>query len=159
MSDLLLSLSRWLERNSPPLRDVVWLILRLYVANVFFKSGLTKIDDWSTTLFLFTEEYHVPLLPPVLAAVMGTAGELGLSALLVLGLAGRFSACGLFILNIVAVISYPAVREDAALLASHTHWGLMLAVLAASGPGRLALDAALLRILARRHQNNFPQQG
>ena len=56
MSDLLLSLSRWLERNSPPLRDVVWLILRLYVANVFFKSGLTKIDDWSTTLFLFTEE-------------------------------------------------------------------------------------------------------
>ena len=93
MSDLLLSLSRWLERNSPPLRDVVWLILRLYVANVFFKSGLTKIDDWSTTLFLFTEEYHVPLLPPALAAVMGTAGELGLSALLVLGLAGRFSAC------------------------------------------------------------------
>ena len=29
-----------------------------------FLSGLTKLRDWETTLTLFADEYHVPLLPP-----------------------------------------------------------------------------------------------
>lgn len=49
-------------------RPLLLLALRLFIASVFFKAGLTKIEDWDTTLFLFTEEYSVPLLPPALAA-------------------------------------------------------------------------------------------
>src|SRR3546814_13303357 len=56
---------------------------------------LTKIADWDTTLALFQDEYHVPLLPTQLAAVMGTGGELVLPVLLVLGLFRRFAALGL----------------------------------------------------------------
>ncbi len=52
------------------------LAARVFVGMVFFRSGLTKIADWETTLFLFTDEYHVPLLPPYVAAVAGTFGEL-----------------------------------------------------------------------------------
>lgn len=44
------------------------LLARLYMAQVFFLSGLTKLRDWGTTLALFQNEYKVPLLPPELAA-------------------------------------------------------------------------------------------
>ena len=78
---------------------------RWYVASVFFRSGLTKLHDWDITLALFSDEYHVPLLNPTVAAYLATSAELGLSALLVLGLFGRFAAAGLSVLNVVAVIS------------------------------------------------------
>ncbi|UGA36772.1 DoxX family membrane protein [Chromobacterium haemolyticum] len=90
---------RWLIRGGDLLQPLLLLLFRLWIANVFFKSGLTKIDDWDTTILLFTEEYHVPLLPPAVAAALAAAGELGLSALLALGLGGRFAAAGLFILR------------------------------------------------------------
>ena len=60
---------------------------RVYVGWQFFKSGMLKIGSWETTLGLFQDEYHVPLLPPALAAVAGTAGELFFPVLLALGLA------------------------------------------------------------------------
>lgn len=129
-----------LERWLTPLFD---LAIRLYVANAFFSSGLTKIRDWSVTLALFENDYHVPLLPPPLAAVMGTIGELGLPVLLALGLAGRFGAAGLFVVNLVAVSSYPDIsdlgRQD------HVLWGALLLVTVLHGPGRCSLDAWLTR--------------
>lgn len=87
------------------------LAIRLYVASVFFKSGLTKIQDWSSTVALFQYEYQVPVLPTELAALMGTAGELGLPILLFLGLAGRFGAAGLSVMNVIAVISYADLSD------------------------------------------------
>ena len=58
------------------LQPVALLLARLYVAQVFFFSGLTKIRDWGTTVALFTDEYHVPLLSPSFAAGMAIVGEL-----------------------------------------------------------------------------------
>lgn len=117
------------------------LAIRLYVANVFFKSGLTKIQDWSSTVALFQYEYQVPVLPPELAAVMGAAGELGLPVLLALGLAGRFGAAGLSVMNVVAVIAYADLsdlgRQD------HVLWGVLLLVTLLHGPGRWSLDSWL----------------
>lgn len=117
--------------------------IRLYVANVFFKSGLTKLQSWDTTLALFEHEYHVPLLSPELAATLGTATELGFPVLLALGLAGRFSALALFALNIVAVVSYPDLNEAG--LKDHLYWGILLAVTALHGPGKLSLDHWICR--------------
>ena len=101
--------------------------LRLFLANVFFKSGLTKIQNWDSTLYLFSDVYQVPLLPSDVAAYLATSAELGLSVLLVLGLFGRFAASGLFILNAVAVISYADLSEAGR--NQHLYWGLLLAVL------------------------------
>ena len=95
------------------LQPLAALLARLYVAQVFFLSGLTKLRDWGTTVALFTDEYHVPLLSPTVAAAMGTAGELVLPVLLVLGLGGRFSALGLFVVNFVAVISLSEIAPAA----------------------------------------------
>ncbi|MGQ2980370.1 MAG: DoxX family protein [Polaromonas sp.] len=111
---------------------------RLYVGQVFFLSGLTKLRDWDITVALFTDEYQVPLLSPALAAWLGTAGELLLPVLLVLGLAGRFSALGLFVVNAVAVISLSEIAPAA--LQQHMFWGALLAGLAIYGPGAWSLD-------------------
>lgn len=124
-----------LERWGTPLFD---LAIRLYVANVFLRSGWLKISGWDTTLLLFENDYHVPLLPPHLAAVMGTAGELGLPVLLALGLAGRFGAAGLSVVNLVAAISFADISDLG--LQDHLLWGLLLLVTLFHGPGRLSLD-------------------
>ena len=86
--------------------------IRLYVAKVFFMSGLTKIANWDSTVSLFEDEYRVPLLPPELAAALGTFGELVFPVLLALGLASRFAALSLFVVNLMAVLSYWHVLKD-----------------------------------------------
>lgn len=124
------------------LANVLDLGIRLYISKVFFLSGLTKIRDWDTTLTLFRDEYHVPVLPPELAAVMGTFGELFFPVLLTLGLATRFSAFSLTLVNIMAVVSYWEFLMDAeAALAQHIFWGVLILVILFHGPGKLSLDA------------------
>jgi len=125
------------------LQPLAQLLARLFVAQAFFLSGLTKLRDWDITLALFTDEYHVPLLPPEAAAVMGTAGELVLPVLLALGLGGRFAAAGLTVVNIVAVLSLSEIAPAA--LHQHHLWGSLLIGLLLWGPGRWALDAPLAR--------------
>jgi putative oxidoreductase len=115
--------------------------LRLYLADVFFKSGLTKIQNWDSTLYLFSDVYHVPLLPPELAVTMATSAELGLSVLLVLGLFGRFAAAGLSILNVVAVISYADLSPAG--INQHISWGILLSVLLILSRGKLSIDTLL----------------
>ena len=126
---------RLLERWLTPLFD---LGIRLYVGEVFFRAGWLKITAWSNTLDLFDYVYQVPVLPTHVAAVMGTAGELCLPVLLVLGLAGRFAAAGLFVTNLVAAISFPDISDLG--LQDHVLWGSLLLVLVFHGPGRLSLD-------------------
>jgi putative oxidoreductase len=126
---------------------VIDLLVRLWVANVFWMSGLSKIQSISSTLLLFRYEYHVPLLPPAEAAYLSMFSELTFSVLLVLGLAGRFSAGVLFFVNFVAVISYPGLMTAG--LQQHYLWGLLLLVLIFHGPGKLSLDH-FIAFIARR---------
>ena len=130
-----------LTRLLDSLQPLAALLARLYVAQVFFLSGLTKLRDWGTTVALFTDEYKVPLLSPSVAAFMGTAGELVLPVLLVIGLAGRFSALGLFVVNVVAVISLSEIAPAA--MQAHILWGTLLAALAIYGLGPWSLDKFL----------------
>ena len=125
------------------LQPAAQLAARLYIAQVFFLSGLTKLRDWEITVALFTDEYQVPLLSPEAAALFGTAGELVLPVLLVLGFGGRFAALGLFIVNAVAVVSLPDIPEAA--LQQHVFWGSLLLGLSLWGPGRWSADRLVLR--------------
>jgi putative oxidoreductase len=130
------------------LQPAALLLARLYVANVFFSAGLTKLNDWDTTLALFTDEYQVPWLSPTSAAILGTGGELLLPVLLVLGLGGRFAAAGLFVLNAVAVISLAEIAPAA--LQQHLFWGSLLAGLLLWGPGAWSLDRMIAPRLRAR---------
>jgi putative oxidoreductase len=128
------------------LQPAAQLAARVYVSMVFFRSGLTKLRDWDTTLALFNDDYHVPLLPPELAAVLGTGGELLLPLLLMPGIVARFAALGLSVVNVVAVLSLADIAEAA--LQQHVFWGSLLLALLLWGPGRWSVDHWLSRRLA-----------
>lgn len=123
------------------LQPVALLAARFYVAWAFFSSGLTKLRDWDSTLMLFEYEYQVPVLPFELAAYLGTAAEIILPLLLMAGVASRVSALGLFIVNIVAVISLEDIA--AAAYAEHVLWGTLLLQVVIFSGGRFALDRVI----------------
>jgi len=126
-----------------PLQSLFLLGLRLYVSWQFLLSGWEKLQDWDTTRVLFHEEYHVPLLPPDLAALLGTFGETAFPALLVAGLFTRYAALGLSLVNVMAVVSYAHVllaEGYEAALGQHVLWGVMAATLVVFGGGRWSLD-------------------
>jgi len=141
MSAKLITITRTINNLLQTLLPVADLVARLYIAKVFILSGWNKISDWETTLYLFREEYHVPLLNPEFAAVFASAGELALPVLLVTGIFTQLSALGLFVLNIVAVVSYYAtLSQSPAALTDHLQWGIMLAVLMTMPERKLALE-------------------
>ena len=135
-----------LEKLLDPLQPLFLLLTRWYVSWQFLKSGWLKVTSWDNTLELFKSEYHVPLLPPVAAAVSGAFGELFFSALIVLGLGGRIGPIGLFLVNVMAVVSYQQVllaEGFEAALAQHVLWGFMLGLLIVWGNGSWTLDRLL----------------
>jgi putative oxidoreductase len=135
--------NRLAERATRPFESLLLLGTRLYVAWQFLKSGWLKVTDWETTLFLFKDEYHTPLLPSVAAAMAGTFGELVFPVLLILGLLTRYAAAGLFAVNVVAVVSYAHVLYSEgfeAAIGQHYLWGFMLLVVAIYGPGAWSAD-------------------
>jgi putative oxidoreductase len=129
------------------LSSAIDLLLRLWVANIFWKAGMSKLASWSSTLYLFEYEYAVPFLPPEIAAYIGTGVEITMPVLLAVGLATRFSALVLFVFNIIAVVSYPTLNEIG--IKDHQYWGLLLLVPLFHGPGVLSLDYFIRKRLWR----------
>ena len=116
------------------------LYFRWYVAWVFLKAGLFKINDWDLTLTLFEYEYAVPVLSYELAAYLATFGELVFPIFLIAGLGTRFSAIALSVVNIMAVVSYYATLAKGAGLVWHYLWGSMLLTIIVYGGGFLSAD-------------------
>jgi putative oxidoreductase len=123
--------------------SVVALLTRVAIADVFWRSGQTKVDGWEiteTTFALFREEYQVPLLPPEVAAYMATIQEHLFAVLLLIGLASRFSALGLFGMTVVIqLFVYPANYPD------HLLWAAALLLIIARGPGMFSIDHLIRR--------------
>jgi putative oxidoreductase len=118
------------------------LIFRIAVAAVFWKSGLTKLPNWDATVFLFAEEYKVPLLPPEVAAYLAVILELSCPVLLVLGLLTRPAAAALLGMTLVIqIFVYPLAWSE------HLLWAALLLFLVTRGPGALSLDHWLGRLL------------
>ncbi len=127
------------------LQPLALLAARLYVAKVFFLSGLTKLRDWDTTLALFADEYHVPLLSPTLAAWLGTGAELLLPVLLVLGLGTRFAALGILAMTVIIQLTVPD-----GLVNFHLPWFAMALALLVYGGGTLSADRLLSALFTDR---------
>lgn len=127
-----------------PLADF---LMRFYVASVFWKSGSVKILNMDSTIWLFTNEYPVPFLPPVCAAYASTYAELIFPVLLIIGLLSRISATGLFVCNLIAVLAYTTLHDSG--VQWHIAWGLMLLVIMLHGPGKLSLDHLIWKWLRR----------
>ena len=110
-------------------------VFRFSIASVFWKSGQSKIASWDTTILLFANEYHVPLLSPQFAAAMAASIELGCSVLIAVGLLTRLATLPL--LGMVFVIQTFVYPEN---WVEHLTWATMLLFLLTRGPGPISLD-------------------
>jgi putative oxidoreductase len=115
------------------LGSLILLLERFWMARIFFKSGLTKIDDWSNTLYLFANEYNVPLLPPALAATGATVVELCAPVFLILGLATRLATLPMLAMTAVIQFTYESHPD-------HAVWAMLLATILCFGPGKISVD-------------------
>jgi putative oxidoreductase len=123
---------------------IVQLAARVAVWHVFWASAQTKLASWDVTIVLFQNEYALPLLPPEVAAYMGTAVELGGSVLILFGLGTRFAALAL--LGLVAVIQFFVYPGH---WAEHLMWASLLALLFARGAGLVSIDHLIRRFLVQ----------
>ncbi len=142
-------------------QSLIALLARFSIAAVFWKSGQTKIEGLAIDLvsgtfqlgvpklspsavWLFENEYKLPLIAPELAANLAAFSEHFLPILLLLGLATRFSALALLGMTLtIQLFVYP----DA--YATHGTWAAVLLYLLARGPGALSLD----HVLATKFRN------
>lgn len=131
--------------------NIIALIFRLAIANVFWRSVQTKINGWevfgqslqffnlgSNTFTLFRYEYSVPILSYTQAAYLATSAEFFFSIMLALGLATRIAVLGL--LGVTAVIQI-FVYPDA--WPTHILWFAALLYLLKNGGGAFSLDKLL----------------
>lgn len=118
--------------------SLIALASRLAVADVFWRSGQTKVSGFSIreeTFYLFREEYKVPLLPPDLAAYVSTIAEHVFPILLFIGLASRLSALGLFAMTmVIQLFVVPGGWPE------HILWLSLLMLIIARGPGIISVD-------------------
>ena len=128
--------------------DLVLAAARVFPAAIFWQSGRTKMDGWLVSdgaLYLFAEEYALPVVDPVAAAHLAAAAEHLFPALLVLGLATRLSAFALLVMTaVIQIFVYPDAWP------THGVWAVALLLVAMKGPGAWSLDRAI-GVEAKRH--------
>ena len=117
---------------------LIALVARVAPAAVFWQSGQTKLDGWRVSenaIYLFREEYRLPLIDPVIAAHLAAFAEHFFPILLVLGLATRFSALALLGMTLVIeIFVYPDAWP------THGTWAACFLILIARGPGNWSID-------------------
>ena len=114
---------------------LIQLMARVAVAGVFWRSGLTKIASWDQTVALFQDEYQVPVLPPEIAAFLGTTLELSCPVLLFFGVAARLGAAGLLAMTfVIQVFVYPNNWPE------HLTWATLLFLVLSRGAGPISID-------------------
>ena len=117
---------------------LIALIARVAPAAVFWQSGQTKLEGWHVSdnaIYLFREEYKLPLIDPVIAAHLAAFAEHFFPVLLVLGLATRFAALALLGMTlIIEIFVYPDAWP------THGTWAACFLILMAQGAGAWSLD-------------------
>jgi len=113
------------------------------------QCGQTKVDGWhiaDSTIYLFEEEYALPLLSPELAANMAVFAEHFFPALLTVGFASRMIAGAQQGMTVVIqLIVYPGSWPD------HFTWAAALIFLIARGPGFWSIDHWINKRFNRHH--------
>lgn len=117
------------------------LAIRLWLAQVFWVSGVLKLANWDNALTLATYEYPVAWLDPLTAAALGVAIEVLGSMLLAFGLATRLAAIPLLILTLVIQFEYRALDQ-------HLYWAALFGWYVVMGAGPISLDRLLASGLA-----------
>jgi len=123
------------------------LLARLTVGVLFVSTGWGKVNNLAKVTDFFTE-LGIPM--PGFNAVLASYTELVCGALLVIGLASRLAAVPLVITMVVAIVTAKKSElHGVPDLFGFVEWTylVILVVIFALGPGKIALDALLERRL------------
>ena len=112
------------------------LFVRLWVARIFWYSGMAKISDWNSTLQLFKNEYKVPDISPIFAAYSSAGFEIVCAALLAIGFLSRLAVLPLIAMSLVIHSTYDASIEP-------LYWAILLGMVFAYGPGCISVDSVI----------------
>ena len=127
------------------LRGFVWpkidVLIRLALAEIFFVSGVLKLTNWNTALYLAANEYPVSFMSPVTAAYVGVSIEVAGAILLALGFMTRYAAVPMLILSLVIQFAYKPFD-------SQLFWAALFGWYAIVGAGPVSVDSLLRRGLA-----------
>jgi putative oxidoreductase len=124
--------------------SLVQLASRVAVAHVFWNSAQSKLASWPITIQLFAMEYRIPVLPPDIAAFLGTAVELTGAILVFFGLFTRIGA--LMLLGVVTMIQFLVYPGH---WAEHLMWASLLGLLLSRGAGTFSFDYVAKRVFAQ----------
>jgi NADH dehydrogenase/putative oxidoreductase len=112
--------------------------IRLWLAQIFFVSGVLKVTNWHTALDLAATEHPVSWMDPVAAAYTGAAIEVICPVFLAVGLMTRYAALPMLILSLVIQFSYRSFD-------SQLFWACLFGWYTVQGAGPLSLDRVLRR--------------
>lgn len=112
------------------------LFVRIWIARIFWYSGIVKVTDWNATLDLFKNEYKVPDISPIFAAYSAATFEIACSVLLAFGFMTRLAAVPLFVMSIVIFKTYDMSIEP-------LYWAVLLGSIFVYGPGCLSIDGLI----------------
>jgi putative oxidoreductase len=135
--------SRLVQAAAVP--SLVQFVMRVALAVPFWRSGVLKWNGFlklsDTAVTLFSDEFmlHLPGGPyhypaPAVMAFLSGCGEITFPVLLVLGLATRFAALGLFLMTLIVELTIPTGWP------MHITWAAMALGIMAWGPGRFSID-------------------
>ena len=113
--------------------DILMLFIRIWMARVFWISGLTKISSFENTIMLFQYEYKVPIIAPVAAAFLSTLFELACPVLITLGIMSRLASIPLIMMTLVIQFTYLNHIQ-------HLYWILLLLCILCFGAGKISVD-------------------
>ncbi len=144
---------RLIKLSNMTLSPLVDLGIRLYMANIFFKSGWLRLQDylngqWQNQIVAFTDYHPIPGVPGDIAAVAGTIGEVTLPVLLALGFLTRIGAGGLLIMTFV--IQFLVPEDYGVSNPDHYMWMLLLAVPMVKGGGLISVDFIFQKFFCKK---------
>jgi len=135
------ALARWGD-------PAVKLLLRCWIAALFFRSGVMRISNFDMTQMLVHAQSAQGLLSPGLAARLTILIELACLAFLVLGAGTRITA--IILIGLSALVD-PTYQQSIDL----AYYLMVLGLIILHGPGALSIDYLVVRAVVRR----FPGLG
>lgn len=128
--------TKWYLEGTETFWPFTDLAARFFIAMWFLRSGIVKVSDWDTALYLAANEYPVSWMSAHNAALTGVTIELVGPILLILGLFTRPAALAMAALTIVSQAVYIPTTTNLIVIA-------MLVWYVFHGPATFSVDRAV----------------
>jgi putative oxidoreductase len=119
----------------------VELIIRLWIAKLFFFFGMQQLMHWAAALKIVDEENPFPLLAPIVSAYLSTSANLLCAILLALGAMTRYASLPLLIFAVITQVRFEPFDTQ-------LFWIALFCWYLIHGAGPISLDHLLRRGLA-----------